>query len=265
MKMNKKHKSWVSNSAYYTTEFYISPQKEKMHMLHLDSNYMLCYLMQTVDGAKNYTKLLDHRTAKIYENHCNKNFTKSEQGSADDYKFHGKEQWFWMKKQMKKAANNPEVKFKGIVMHHPMFTLYYDDYMPLVYYFNKKIRKYGYDVYFAGMEQQLNYANYPLDQSGTGRSNRKIPKDIDKNETCYKRSEFFPRGGPEKQSRFVMTSQGEYVNQITSGAAGKTTFPVCQWNMLKSHGNFVYGQSKHNGFVLAHASKDMLDIKWIGV
>lgn len=62
-----------------------------------------------------------------------------------------------------------------------------------------------------------------------------------------------------------MTTQGEYVNQITSGAAGKTTFPICQWNMLKSHGNFVYGQSQYNGFVLVHVTSNAVDVKWIGV
>ena len=57
-----------------------------------------------------------------------------------------------MRKAMKQASMDNKIIFKGIVMHHPMFSLYYDDYMALVYFFNKKIRKYGYDIYFSGLE-----------------------------------------------------------------------------------------------------------------
>ena len=150
-------------------------------------------------------------------------------------------------------------------MNHPMFSLYYDDYMALVYKLMPVLRKFGYDLYFSGLEQQLSYSNFPLDSPGNGRTGRKISKDIDKNTTCWKRSEFFPRGGPEKKTRMVLMSQGEYLNQFNSGAAGKATLPICKWGMEKSHGNFVYGESRYNGFMLVHVTRNMVDVKLQGV
>lgn len=155
---------------------------------------------------------------------------------------------------MRKDAEDRSVIFRGIVAHHPIFTLYYDDVMVLFDEFLPELRMFGYDFYFGGYEPQLSYANFPLDQIGNGRTNHlNAPYDIDSSDRCYKRSEFFPRQGREKTNRTAMASQGEFINQIVSGAGGKVTFPICEWNMWRSHGNFIYGESKWNGFVLVHA------------
>ena len=111
----------------------------------------------------------------------------------------------------------------------------------------------------------MNYATFPMDNKGTGRTGRHIEADIDKNDTCYKRSEFFPENGIEAKTRMYMVSQGEYVNQITVGASGKSTFPICAWNMQKSHGQFIYGDSLFNGFALVHVTRHSVDVKYYGV
>jgi len=146
-----------------------------------------------------------------------------------------------------------------------MFTLYYDDNVKIVENLLPILRTYGYDFYFAGMEHQMNYANFPLDEPGNGRTGRNISEDIDSNTVCHKRSEFWIRGGPEKKSHTVITTQGEFVNQITVGASGKTTYPICEWNMEMSHGNFTYGESKYNGFALVHVTSAKIDVKLLGV
>ena len=52
---------------------------------------------------------------------------------------------------------------------------------------------------------------------------------------------------------------------MNSGAGGKITFPICEWNMWRSHGNFIYGESKYNGFVLIDVQKEMIEVKYKGV
>jgi hypothetical protein len=115
------------------------------------------------------------------------------------------------------------------------------------------------------MEHQLNYANFPLDEPGNGRTGRKIDENIDSNSNCHKRSEFWIRKGPEAKSHTVIATQGEFVHQVTVGASGKTTYPICEWNMQMSHGNFVYGESKYNGYALVHVTKGKVDVKLMGV
>lgn len=107
---------------------------------------------------------------------------------------------------MEGHAKDSKIVFKGVVLHHPMFGLYYNDYMVLVNRFLPKCRKFGYDLYISGLEHQLNYATFPMDNKGTGRTGRKIEADIDKNDTCYKRSEFFPENGIEAKTRMYMVS-----------------------------------------------------------
>ena len=55
------------------------------------------------------------------------------------------------------------------------------------------------------------------------------------------------------------------MNQLTVGSSGKTTFPICAWNMQKSHGKFIYGESLLNGYALVHVTKHALDVKMYGV
>lgn len=52
----------------------------------------------------------------------------------------------------------------------------------------------------------MNYANFPLDEPGNGRTGRNISEDIDSNSICHKRSEFWIRGGPEKNSHTIITT-----------------------------------------------------------
>ena len=168
---------------------------------------------------------------------------------------------------MHAAAEDRSIIFRAIIAHHPIFTLYYNDVMLLFDEFLPELRLFGYDFYFGGLEPMLSYSNYPLDQLGNGRTNhaKNAPNYIDDEDRCYKRSEFFPRNGREATNRTVMASQGEFLNQIVSGAGGTYTFPICEWNMWRSHGNFIYGESKYNGFVLVHAMKEMVEVKYKGV
>ena len=171
----------------------------------------------------------------------------------------------WIKSTAKTQAKDTKVIWRAAVLHHPMFALYYDDYVKIVENFLPILRTYGYDFYFAGMEHQLNYANFPLDEPGNGRSGRKIDENIDSNTNCHKRSEFWIRKGPEAKSHTVIATQGEFVHQVTVGASGKTTYPICEWNMQMSHGSFIYGESKYNGFALVHVTKGKVDVKLMGV
>lgn len=214
-------------------------------MLHIDSNMLICGTFS--NATDKAVKLLDHRTKKIMQEHC---FAKN-----STYNATGRAMIKWIDDTAKAQAKDTKVIWRAAVLHHPMFCLYYDDYVKLVEKLLPTLRTYGYDLYFAGMEHQMNYANFPLDQPGNGRTGRNISEDINENTVCHKRSEFWIRGGPEKRSHTIVTSQGEYVNQITVGASGKTTYPICEWNMEMSHGNFVYGESKYNGYALVHVTK----------
>ena len=85
-----RYKNFRAINRYYTTEFTISPPpfNEKMSLIHLDSNLMLCHLMKK-GWPKDYVKLLDHRTAKIFNDHCVRNFTRDDR--VKDYKYRGKQ------------------------------------------------------------------------------------------------------------------------------------------------------------------------------
>ena len=108
---------------------------------------------------------------------------------------------------MHMTAEDRTIAFRGIVMHHPIFTLYYDDNMLLFDDFLPEIRAYGYDLILSGLEPHLSYSNFPLDQFGNARKNHlDTPYDIDDTDRCYKRSEFFPRNGREATGRVAMAS-----------------------------------------------------------
>lgn len=254
--LTKRWDQWKMPNLYYTTEFVVDEvHGYKMAMLHIDSNFLMCASFKKATDKE--VKLLDHRTKKIMETHC---FDK-----AGTYNKTGLEMIDWIKSTAKTQAKDTKVIWRAAVLHHPMFSLYYDDYVKLVESFLPLLRTYGYDFYFAGMEHQLNYANFPLDEPGNGRTGRKIDENIDSNSNCHKRSEFWIRKGPEAKSHTVIATQGEFVHQVTVGASGKTTYPICEWNMQMSHGNFVYGESKYNGYALVHVTKGKVDVKLMGV
>lgn len=262
-----KHDHWKMGSLYYETQMHISRDDHKMAMIHLDSNYLLCYFFNKYNTTVPELKLMDHRTRKIFGDHCNitadKDTKKLEE--PNNYTTEGIKMFDWTIETMDSHAKDSKIIFKAVVLHHPMFGLYYDDYMVLVNRFLPKLRKFGYDLYITGLEHQLNYATFPLDDIGTGRTGKKMEIGIDDNTTCYKRSEFFPENGPETKDRFYTSSQGEFVNQLTVGASGKTTFPICAWNMQRSHGKFIYGESLLNGYALVHVTKHAIDVKMYGV
>ena len=179
-----------------------------MAMIHLDSNYMLCYFFTKYNTTQPQLELMDHRTRKIFGDHCNITADEKtkELKSPNNYTTEGKTMFDWTLETMENHAKDSKIIFKAVVMHHPMFGLYYDDYMVLVDRFLPKLRKFGYDLYITGLEHQLNYATFPLDDVGTGRTGKKIEDGIDKNNTCYKRSEFFPDGGQESKTRSYIAS-----------------------------------------------------------
>lgn len=252
---------------YYSTEMHVSKQDHKFAMIHLDSNYLLCYFFNKYNTTLPEFKLMDHRTKKIFGDHCNTTAddkTKELEG-INNYTTEGKKMYKWTLDTMEAHAKDSKIIFKAVVLHHPMFGLYYDDYMVLVNRFLPKLRKYGYDLYITGLEHQMNYATFPLDDVGTGRTGKKIEEGINNNQTCFKRSEFFPENGDESKTRTFMSSQGEFVNQLTVGASGKTTFPICAWNMQKSHGKFIYGESLLNGYALVHVTRHAIDVRMYGV
>lgn len=182
---------------YYATEFVVDEKWGfKMAMLHLDSNLLLCHSFTNATDPQ--IKLLDHRTKKIMDEHC---FAKN-----STYNKTGSDMMDWMHSTAKAQSKDSKVIFRAAVLHHPMFCLYYDDYVKLVELLLPQLRTYGYDLYFAGMEHQMNYANFPLDEPGNGRTGRNISEDIDNNTVCHKRSEFWIKGGPEKRTHSIITT-----------------------------------------------------------
>ena len=140
---------------YYTTEMKISEKGEKYAQIHLDSNYLVCYFFSTNwNNTQHNFKIMDHRTRKVFDDHCNK--TVESNGSnlteSNNYTTKGKEMYDWLQEVMEGHAKDSKIVFKGVVLHHPMFGLYYNDYMVLVNRFLPKLRKFGYDLYISGLE-----------------------------------------------------------------------------------------------------------------
>ena len=49
-------------------------------------------------------------------------------------------------------------------MHHPMFALSYLDYQSIIVDFLPRMKEHNYDVFFAGHEHLMNYANIPTNK-----------------------------------------------------------------------------------------------------
>ena len=78
------------------------------------------------------------------EDHCfKKNSTYNETGKAMSE---------WIHATAKTQAKDVKIIWRAAVLHHPMFCLYYDDYVKLLEVLLPTLRTYGYDLYFAGME-----------------------------------------------------------------------------------------------------------------
>lgn len=141
--LSKRWDQWKMPNLYYTTEFVIDEEQgSKMAMLHIDSNFLLCNAFTNASDPE--VKLLDHRTKKIMDQHC---FAKN-----STYNKTGEDMFEWIKATARSQAKDTRIIWRAAVLHHPMFALYYDDYVKLVETLLPVLRTYGYDFYFAGME-----------------------------------------------------------------------------------------------------------------
>lgn len=259
LELSKRHPNWKFKEYYYQTQFEVGTNGEKMALMHVDSCYLLCATVgRAIKNGVHSKDLLDDHSQALYDSKC--------QGSHD-YEDKGDQ----MLQDLAEAMDqqDQDIVWKASVMHHMMFGLHYADYGVILDKFLPLIRKYNYDIYFNGHEHQMHYAytspeeidhileNYKVQPDGQF---RKMPKD-----TCWDDVEIFPEHGPEEQSREVSLDQGERIHQLTIGASGKPTYPICQSNLDNSHGHFVYGQNKYNGFALVTVTPGQLEIQLKGV
>ena len=62
-----------------------------------------------------------------------------------------------------------------------------------------------------------------------------------------------------------MWNKGSVIHQFTQGSGGKHLDDVCHNNIKDSTGNFLYAQSKYNGFSLVHVTPEEFNVKNKGV
>lgn len=149
----KKYPNWKFDEYYYQTEFEVSPEGEKMALMHVDSCYLLCATYGSGKGQYHKDDLDDH-TKAVYQSKCE---------GDETYEKLGNKMLKEMRKAMKKQDKDDKLIWKGSVMHHMMFGLHYTDYGAIIDEFLPLMKKHNYDLFFNGHEHQMNYAYTPTD------------------------------------------------------------------------------------------------------
>jgi hypothetical protein len=166
----------------------------------------------------------------------------------------------WIRDTLQKQKADPNIIWKASSMHHPMFGLHYDDYETIIGDFLPLIQDAKYDVFFNGHEHLQNYAHHPYD--GKFKEQGPFEKTDD---SCMDTIEWFPENGPEKDTRFYEEMQYDSIHQLTIGASGKQTYPLCRDQYEKTSGNFKYGENAHNGYALVHITESEFTVQIKGV
>ena len=180
-----------------------------------------------------------------------------------EFEKEGNEMMKWLKDTLKEQQSDEKVVWKASAMHHPMFGVHYTDNMHIQNDFMPLIKEFGFDAYFNGHEHMQNYAYFDFTESPSP-----IPRphsdlgDID----CSVADEWFPQGGPEKETREVTYHQdGNRIHQFTAGFSGCAGYLLCQTGLEATIGKFLYTENKFNGFALVYVNEEEFTVQFKGV
>ena len=73
----------------------------------------------------------------------------------------GDEQYKWINETVKLWDNDPNMLWRAVVLHHPMWGKWYPDFAPIVLNFLPILQEHKFDLYLCGHEHVVSYANYP--------------------------------------------------------------------------------------------------------
>ena len=179
---------------------------------------------------------------------------------------------------MNELEKDETFTWKSSIMHHMMFGLQYSDYEAIIDKFLPLAQKHKYDLFINGHEHQMNYAFVKAPPSGKistlGQQSQRLDVSLNgttngsqntQEEQCLQSTEVFPQKGPEERTRQITVPKGDRLNQVTLGAAGRETYPICPSNLVESQGQFIYGQNKYNGFGLVHVTAEAIEVMYKGV
>merc|ERR1719198_616261 len=138
---------------YYTKEIEVGKNGEKMGLLMIDSCFALCsnYTYGPVNGKRDHK--FDDETANLKDITCGDPWFVEE----------GNKMFDWIQTTLNQWDQDPKIIWRASVQHHPLFGKWYNDFTHLTQDFLPLLMDHKFDLYLAGHEHCLEYANYPYD------------------------------------------------------------------------------------------------------
>lgn len=184
-------------------------------------------------------------------------------GSGDYHKL-ASEQMEWLKKTISAQKTDNKLIWRTSYAHHPLFGVHHSDSQGMIKEFLPHGRSAKHDIYFAGHEHLLNYAQIPtaVSEDYVPIKNKeqtwwqKLQEQIGTDTDCHTNSEWFPRSD---KSRRQTHNQGSHYHQVTIGGSGKTLYKICKSHATK--GRFYYASNIHYGYALVHVTTSQFHVQ----
>ena len=148
---------------YYTKEFEIGQNGEKVAFLMIDSCLLLC-------SNYSYGKMVkknENIEIRPFQSHDQEIKNLKDSTCAQDilYMNEGNKMYEWILQTLEKWKNDPKIIWKVSVQHHPLFGKWYDDMQHLTSDFLPILLENKFDLYLNGHEHDLEHAYYPYAQA----------------------------------------------------------------------------------------------------
>jgi hypothetical protein len=153
IELSKAYDSWEMENLFYTKEFVVGEKGEKLAILFVDSNLMICS-DYSYAGDSGGHMLLSQDHIRLRDIQC----------ENDEARKWGNRQYVWINEVVKRWDNDPDIVWKATVLHHPMWGKWYPDYAPLVLNYLPILQEHKFDLYLNGHEHVISYAHYPYSQ-----------------------------------------------------------------------------------------------------
>ena len=259
------YEQWEMPNFYYTKEFEVGKNGEKMGVLFVDSCLMLCANYSYAGDSGGHMRLLHAEHKKLRDVVCDDPVTTAK----------GNEMYEWINKTLIEWDKDEDLLWKTTVLHHPMFGKWYPDFANIVLNFLPMLQEHKFDLYLNGHEHVISYAHYPYSQVPDGDYAHQAKVDyfsaqIDedflsdgllKEYRCQAGQESF--FGFDPQLRSIRQPKGQSLHQITTGTSGFDEYDLCLDR--PTMGTFTYAQNIKHGWSSVHVDENELRVVSKGV
>lgn len=157
VKLTGRNDQWYMPSLFYEKQVEVGAGGEKMGLLFVDSSLMLCASYSYAGDSGGHMLLMHEEHIRLRDVQC----------THDSQQTWGDRQYRWINETLNRWDDQPELIWRAVVLHHPLWGKWYPDFAPLVLNFLPILLDHKFDLYLCGHEHVVSYASYPYSQVPT--------------------------------------------------------------------------------------------------